>query len=128
MKKILSISMILGGVILSSLTGCASIFGDNNKAVHVNSYPQKAQVFVNNMPVGTTPTVISVPNTWSPTILTFKKKGYLEQTTQVNTKFQPVGILNIFFWPGFIVDALSGDMMKVAPESRNITATLSKPV
>lgn len=123
MKKLIC-AITIGSTIL--LSSCATIFGDNSKIVHIKSHPEDAQVFVNNMPVGKTPTDITVPSTWSPTLLTFKKKGYQEQTAQVNTSFQPIGILNILFWPGFVIDAISGDMMKIAPESRNIDITLSR--
>ena len=125
MKHILcAISMSL--IVL--LSGCATVFGENGRTVQVNSHPQNAQVFANNMPVGTTPLLMNVPSTWSPTLLTFKKHGYLDQNAQINTTFQPVGLLNIFFWPGFIIDAISGDMKKISPESRTVTANLSKPV
>ncbi|OAI49585.1 hypothetical protein AYO45_02195 [Gammaproteobacteria bacterium SCGC AG-212-F23] len=124
MKQLLSVASL--SILL--LSGCASIFGDNNKTVEVRSTPQNAQVFANNQPVGVTPTIVTVPSTWSPTLLTLKKKGFQTQTTQVMTAFQPVGLWNILFWPGFIVDAISGDMMKIKPESRNIHVDLSKPV
>lgn len=110
------------------LSGCATMFGDNSKIVHVNSVPKNAQIFANNVPVGLTPTTISVPNTWSPTLLTFRKQGYADQATQVNTNFQMIGLLNILFWPGFVIDAISGDMMKISPESRNIDVKLSPAV
>ena len=110
---------------MAIFSGCASVAGDNSKIVHVSSKPAGAKVYVNNVPMGTTPTQIAVNNTWSPTLVTFKKKGYEDTNAQVNTAFQPVGILNIFFWPGFIVDAASGNMMKVAPESRVINADLT---
>jgi hypothetical protein len=110
------------------VSGCATIFGDNVKTVKVNSHPSNAQVFANNVPVGTTPLMVSVRDTWSPTMLTFKKRGYLDQNAQVNTAFQPVGLFNILFWPGFVIDAISGDMKKVTPDSRNIDVNLSKPV
>lgn len=108
------------------LSSCATVFGDHNKIVNVNSNPKDAQVFANNAPVGATPAAVAVPSTWSPTLLTFKKKGYLTQTAQVHTAFQPIGILNIFFWPGFVIDAISGNMMKIAPESRDINVNLIK--
>jgi hypothetical protein len=123
MKTVLQI--LLAATALSSLIGCASIAGDNSKVVHVNSKPEGAKVYANNIPVGTTPTQISV-NTWSPTLLTLRKKGYPDVNTQVNTTFQPIGVLNILFWPGFIIDAATGNMMKVAPESRVINADLSR--
>lgn len=107
-----------------SLTGCATLFGDHDKTVHVDSQPQGAQVFVNNMPVGVTPTTVAINNPLSPPTITLKKPGYETQLAQVNTNFQTIGILNIFFWPGFIVDALTGDMMKVAPESRVLNVPL----
>lgn len=124
MKKILALSLLSSMI---GLTGCATIFGDNSKVVHVDSYPQRAQVYVNSMPAGTTPTMVTVPSTWSPTVITLKKKGYAEQTAIVGNKFQPVGILNIFFWPGFVIDAISGDMMKVAPEARSVHVDLTRP-
>lgn len=122
MKKILNSVLFIA---IIALSGCASIAGDNSKVVHVNSKPEGAQVFANNVPVGTTPTQIMV-TTWSPTLLTLRKPGYKDTNAEVRTAFQPIGILNIFFWPGFIIDAATGNMMKVAPESRVINASLAK--
>lgn len=123
MKKILS-ALVVGSMLL--LTGCATMFGDNNKVIHVDSHPHDAQIYANNNPVGTTPASIAVPSTWSPTLLTFKKKGYVTQTAQVNTSFQPIGLLNLLFWPGFVIDAISGNMMKISPESRAINVAMPK--
>ncbi len=109
------------------LSGCATIFGENGKTIQVHSQPENAQVLINNMPVGTTPALVTIPSTWSASTLTFRKKGYADQYAQVNTSFQTVGLLNIFFWPGFIVDAVSGDMMKISPDSRATYVNLSKP-
>ena len=115
----------IGSFVLAlSLTGCATLFGDHDKTVHVDSQPQGAQVFVNNVPVGVTPTTVVVNNPLSPPTITLKKSGYETQLAQVNTSFQPIGILNILFWPGFIVDALTGDMMKISPESRAVSVPL----
>ncbi len=125
--KIIKKVMFLSAA-MTLLSGCASVAGDNSKVVQVNSKPAGAKVYVNNVPMGTTPTQISVNNTWSPTLLTLKKKGYEDTNAQVNTAFQPIGILNVFFWPGFIVDAASGNMMKVAPDSRVINAELMTTV
>jgi len=112
-------------IVMAALNGCASIAGDNSKIVHVSSKPEGAKVYANNVPVGTTPTQILVNDTWSPTLITLKKKGYEDTNTQVNTSFQKVGLLNIFFWPGFIIDAATGNMMKVTPESRVINSELT---
>lgn len=123
MKLIIKKSLV--GLVMATLCGCASIAGDNSKVVRVSSNPQGAKVYANNIPVGTTPTKVVVNNTWSPTLLTFKKKGYQDTNAEVNTSFQTIGLLNLFFWPGFVVDAATGNMMKVAPESRVIDAQLT---
>ena len=125
-KKIKVVLGFAGILTAATLSGCATMFGDNDKSVHINSYPQGAQLYVNNNPIGTTPTTITVPNTWSPTLVTIKKPGYQTRVAQINTEFQPVGILNIFFWPGFIIDAIADNMMKISPDSRVINANLSR--
>ncbi len=122
MKTLIKVALLTSVLVIS---GCASVGGDNSKVVRVTSKPEGAKVYANNIPVGTTPTQISVNNTWSPTLLTFRKKGYEETNAQVNTSFQPIGILNIFFWPGFIVDAATGNTMKISPDSRVINAELT---
>ncbi len=115
---VISLALFLG------LTGCASMFGSNDRSIHVNSRPQGADVYVNNNLVGVTPTMITVPSTWSSTLVTFKKRGFQPQYAQVNTQFQPIGLLNILFWPGFIIDAAAGNMMKVSPDSKAVNAML----
>ena len=119
------INIVLSALAMTILSSCASIAGDNSKMVQVNSTPQGAKVYLNNAPVGTTPTQIAINNTWSPTVITLKKKGYEDSSAEINTAFQTVGLLNIFFWPGFIIDAATGSTMKITPESRAINADLS---
>lgn len=44
--------------------------------------------------------------------------------TEISQSFQFLGILNILFWPGFIMDALTSDMMKISPELHNLDINL----
>lgn len=116
----------LAPLLAISLAGCATIFGDNTKDVIVNSAPAGATISVNHTPLPntTTPNSILIPSTWDPTIITVEKKGYAPQNVTVDTVFQPVGWWNILFWPGFIVDAISGDMRKVNPDQHVINVQL----
>ncbi len=108
-----------------SLTGCATIFGDNSRAVQVTTVPAGATILVNNGATSlASPTQVIVPTTWSPTTIHVQKAGYKSQTFVVDPIFQPVGLWNILVWPGFIIDAISGDMMRVPAESRHYTAVL----
>jgi len=104
-----------------SLSGCSSMFGDNNRVVHINSQPKGAKVTVNNMAVESkTPTEVVVKDMFSPTVITVQKPGCAKQTVTINPEFQKVGLLNILILPGFIVDAITGDMMKVPENQRHI--------
>lgn len=111
----------------SLVTGCASIAGDNTRKVSVNSQPAGATVYVDNQQYGTTPAVITLPSyIYGGKNVMLKKKGYRDESMTVNTKFQPIAILDILFWPTFIVDGLTGDLVKIDPANRNLNATLSK--
>ena len=121
--KPLIISLIASSMLL--LSSCATLFGDNTREVSVNSYPQNAEVYLNNNYAGKTPTTLILGNIWNSNMVQVKKPGQQAITTEVNSKFQLVGLWNILFWPGFIVDAISGDMMKIAPHSRNLTINMN---
>lgn len=41
-----------------------------------------------------------------------KLDGYDQRSILLQNGFNGVSILNIFFWPGFIVDAATGTLMK----------------
>lgn len=109
-----------------TLGGCATLFGDNGRTVAVNSQPEGAKIYLNNQYVGATPSMITINQLWSPNTIEIKKPGYQSAVHMINGKFQPVGVLNIFIWPGFIVDAISGDMMRIPEANRNVTVNLTK--
>ena len=117
-----------GAIILSCvallLSGCASMFGDNDRTIHVTSNPAGVRVFYKGDEVGETPVEIPVNSTFNPGAISVKKEGYNTRTRQVTTSFQGVGFLNVFFWPGFIVDAATGDMMRI--NSKNFHFALTK--
>ncbi|HMT03108.1 MAG TPA: PEGA domain-containing protein [Burkholderiales bacterium] len=118
-----SIAML---AIVFNLMGCASMFGDNTRKITVKSNPSGAGVYVDGVRYGTTPTIITLNNyIYGGKVITLRKDGYKDQAEVVNTKFQPVGLWNILNWPvGFIVDAVTGDIIKVDPENLNIDANL----
>ena len=41
-----------------------------------------------------------------------KKEGYRPTPLKLETKFDAVAVINILFWPGFVVDAATGQMCK----------------
>lgn len=109
------------------ITGCATIAGDNTRAVKVDSMPQGAGIFVDNQQYGVTPAVITMPSyIYGGKSVTLRKRGYQDQTMMVNSKFQPIALLDILLWPTFFVDIATGNIVKVDPANLNLNTTLQR--
>ncbi len=122
MKKYLAVSVMAS---VLGLTGCSTMFGDNDRLVHVSSAPKGAHVLVNNQAIDdTTPTQIAMTSMFAPTTITVAKRGCKPQTVVITPEFQKIGLLNILIFPGFIVDAITGDMMKVPDNQKTLTMSL----
>jgi hypothetical protein len=112
---------------IATLTGCASIAGDNTRKVKVSSYPEGAAIYVDNQQYGTTPATITLPSyIYGGKNVMLKKHGYQDTSMMVNTSFQPIALLDILFWPTFIVDAVTGDIVKIDPANRDLSAKLQR--
>lgn len=121
------IKLALFYALFLTITGCASLFGDNTRAVKVDSYPAGAAIYVDNLQYGVTPAVITLPNyIYGGKSVTLRKKGYQDQTIMVNSKFQPIALLDIFLWPTFIIDAVTGDIVKIDPANLNLNYKLQR--
>jgi len=93
--------------------------------VHIKSAPSNATVVVDNVAVnGKTPTEMVVTKMFSQTIIKVQKPGCEPTTVIIQPTFQKVGLWNILVLPGFIIDAITGDMMKVPESQRNIDVKL----
>ena len=123
--KTLKISLI--SLIMVALAGCASIAGDNTRAVKVESRPAGAKIMVDNQQYGTTPAVVTLPTyIYGGKSVTLKKAGYQDQTMMVNTAFQPIALLDILAWPTLLVDAATGNIVKIDPATRNLNANMAR--
>jgi len=111
-------------VSLLAFTGCATMFGNNNRIVHVASNEKGATVYLNNNRLGKTPIDVTIPSMYGANLVTVKKAGFEDSTQNVMTSFQPVSFLDILFWPSIIVDGVTGNFMKI--DSTNMQFTLSK--
>jgi len=111
--------------LLLSLAGCASIAGDNTRAVRVDSSPAGAAIYVDNQQYGVTPAVITLPTyIYGGKSITLRKRSYQDQSMMVNSKFQPVALFDILLWPTLLIDAATGDLVKVDPANLNLHAKL----
>lgn len=109
------------------LSGCASIAGHNTRAVKVDSHPTGAAIYVDNQQYGITPAVITLPSyIYGGKSVTVRKKGYADQTAMVNSQFQPIALLDIFFWPTFFIDAATGSLVRINPANMNLNYNLQR--
>jgi hypothetical protein len=106
-------------ILLVALSGCATIFSSADQKLSVTIsdtdgnpvddhgckvYPTNGSSY----PLVGNPAVITVSKSSGGLNFVCSKKGY-KQTNQASvTGFNPVTLVNILFWPGFIVDGITG--------------------
>ncbi len=121
-------NIILGTyVLLTSLlvNSCATLYGQNNREVIVNSIPNGAKLYMNGVEYGMTPISIILPSVgYSSQKLTLKKLGYEDQDFFVETEFQNVGYWNLIVLPAFLIDLGTGYMYKIKPGYYNFSIQL----
>lgn len=111
---------------LTVFSGCASMFGDNTRQLKVDSRPQGADIYVDGLRYGTTPATITLPTyIYGGKQIVLKKDDYRDQTVVINAVFQPVGLWNLLFWPGFLIDAAAGNSVKIEPANLNVVSDLT---
>lgn len=97
-----------------TLTGCATIFTSSHDAVTINSTPPGATLMLDGNRIGKTPTTIQVKRSLAPARIEVKADGYYNNAVNLQNTFNTASVFNILFWPGFIVDAVTGNMMKAS--------------
>lgn len=112
-------------IMLVSVNSCATIAGDNTRSVSVSSTPPGASIYVDGQRYGTTPAVVTLPSyVYGGKTVTLKKEGYNDEVVNLNTKFQPCGLWNLLFLPGFLIDGATGSTVKIDPVSLHVNTGL----
>ena len=115
-------ALVLAAFVVSS--GCATLFSGTDDEITFTSEPSGAQVIIDGINVGTTPTTIEVDRPgFEDTDVTIQLDGYEPRTFELDKEFNNTAILNIFIWPGFVVDALTGALYKYDKKLYNIDLT-----
>lgn len=108
MKKILL--FIIASTFLWS--GCGTIFSGTTDQISFSSSPSGTNVIINGAKVGKTPVTVPVKRNLSAPQVRIEKEGYDSNHVVLQNEFNMASLWNIFVWPGFIVDAASGALMK----------------
>lgn len=101
----------LAGLLLAS--GCVSIIKGTSQTLSFNSEPEGAEVWIDGKSFGHTPLAVSLKkNRYS--VVTFKKKGYRTQTVPIESSYDGLALLNIF-WDLSTTDLITGAAYEYAP-------------
>lgn len=113
MKKTLLNLFLCASLICS---GCATVFTSDSQNIIFDSDPEGANIKVGPYEC-VTPCALEIPKGKNYTI----EATYDEQKKVVplTTKMAGSTLINILFWPGFIVDALTGNIKKYSPTHYN---------
>lgn len=98
-------------------TSCATIFTSSTQAVVFSGdegtkvYDMATNARVAEIQSDRYATVLVKKNLSSKQFLA-KREGYRTKPLQLESSFNPISLLNILFWPGFIVDLATGQICK----------------
>ena len=110
MKKILL--FVLPVMLLSS---CCTLFTPSKQAITFNG-ENGIKIYDDGMKIAeikdNNTTSVRIKKELSSKYLIAKKEGYRPTPLKLDTKFDSVAVINILFWPGFVVDAATGQMCK----------------
>lgn len=106
--------------LLLMLTACATIISGPSQRVNVQAINEQDNSVLSNVscivmdaqgfsyPVTGNPGSVAVNRGNGSLQVDCKKEGYDQASIGAAQSFNPVAIVNVLFWPGFIVDAVSG--------------------
>lgn len=118
MKKL---CVLLGTIIL---TGCATIFSGTSQTINVKVVDTSNQQLLSDVScvvsdgngvshsILSNPSAINVSKGSGAIRIDCKKAGYRQLNMSVGDSFNALTVVNVLFWPGFIVDAVSGAYKK----------------
>ncbi len=120
-KSSLVVSLLAASAVLFA-PACATIFTSNTETVQMNSDPPGAKYDLGPFS-GKTPDSIAIPKKAIPDFATFEMPGYERRTVPVESGIAGVFWINVLFWPGMIVDMVTGDYKTLSLPT--ISATLT---
>lgn len=117
-------SLLLASAIsLALLSGCATVFTGTTQSIYVSAADQQqnelAHVSCNiidssgaDYHLSANPGTVLVPKGKGPLQVRCEQPGYNNYSGAIGSTFNAVTLLDIFFWPTFIVDFATGAAMK----------------
>jgi PEGA domain len=119
MRKVRQLAVVAGFSLLSSVTGCATMFNPGPDVVRINSVPSGARVCIDDAVVGETPLTTNVGRKAGS--ISLDLPGYQSKKFKVDRHLNGwfLGDVALLSPLGVVVDVLSGNMME-APKEINV--------
>lgn len=99
------------------VSACGTVFSGTQQNVTINTNVSGTKVFVNGMPICSTPCAIDLKRNQSNTIITVKKNGYEDATVVLSSQINPVSIINLSSIYSWTTDFLSGGVWRYSPDA-----------
>lgn len=116
--------VIISALLVVVLAGCATIFSGTSQTINVKIVDAANQQLLTNAScsvvddsgpissITSNPAAITVSRSNGAIHINCKRSGYRQLNMAVGDSFNAVTVVNVLFWPGFIVDAVSGAYKK----------------
>ena len=94
-------------------TSCATILSGTSDEINFTSDPKGADIMLDGLKVGKTPATVSIKRPgFGNKEITIKLDGYEDRTFMLQKEFNTMAICNLASWPGWIIDVITGSVMK----------------
>lgn len=95
-------------------TSCATLFTPSEQSISFRG-PNGTRIYENDTKIAeikNREVSVMMKKSTSSKILTAKKEGYKPYIIHMTPQFEMITVLDVFFWPGFIVDAVTQKMCR----------------
>lgn len=115
-------SLFIFSLVITQLSGCASVLKGVEQEMTFKSDPEGATVFVDGLKKGQTPLTVKLRKDEYKRV-TLKKKAYQDHVILLQQRFDKIGLINIILPTGFTTDASTGAMFAYVPGTFYINLT-----
>ena len=118
MKKV--VLMMIAFTVLV-FTSCATILSGTSDEITFNSDPGGASIMLDGLKLGKTPATVSIKRPgFGNKEITLKLDGYEDRTFMLQKGFNTMAICNLASWPGWIIDVVTGTIMKYSKTNYSV--------
>ena len=118
MKKVVLMMVVFTAFIFTS---CATILSGTSDDITFNSDPSGAAIMLDGLKVGKTPATVSIKRPgFGNKEITLKLDGYEDRTFILQKGFNTMAICNLASWPGWIIDVVTGTIMKYSKTNYSV--------